>query len=452
MDTMSNIVDSNGVSYEILEKIGEGSQGLTFLLANKTHIAKIFKNVTNATELKSKIQFLISLGLNKEIYAVPLREIAAPQIGYISELASGMVPLTRLRKPKQGEDFSSWYVETGGLFKRYCVLIKLANAIRTLHSNGLIYCDLSPNNVYISEDKSKHNVFLIDMDNLRYKTSVIHNIYTPNYGAPEIVNDFAPNTMSSDCFSFAVIAYELLALNHPLKGDKVDEDAELEEEAFRGKLPWVEDPNDDSNVRSTGFPSSFFIAESIQKLFHRTFEEGLNDPMKRPSIFEWVDALNEGLNELLKCNECKTHYPYRNNRHCPFCEKAPEFPFTIKIQRWEIIEYYDDSSNEIKNRPELMPNVLDELYIDEETRKHIKGYHLLDNSKEYDTPIAEFGIAKKDDKMFVTITPVNDFELKVLVEEKEIDIKTKKLLHFNHKKAVIIGIKPFNQPQRVLVL
>ena len=450
MDTMSNIVDSNGVSYEILEKIGEGSQGLTFLLANKTHIAKIFKNIPNTTELKSKIQFLINLNLDKEIYAVPLREITAPQIGYISELASGMMPLTRLIKPKEGEDFSTWYIKTGGLFKRYGVLIKLARAIRTLHANGLIYCDLSPNNIYVSENK--HNVFLIDMDNLRYKTSIIHNIYTPNYGAPEIVNNFAPNTMSSDCFSFAVIAYELLALNHPLKGDKVDEDAELEEEAFRGKLPWVEDSKDNSNARSTGFPSSFFIAESIQKLFHRTFEDGLNDPMKRPSIHEWVDALNDGLNELLKCDNCGTHYPYRNNHRCPFCEKAPEFPFSLTIKRWEIVEYYDASSNEIKTRPELIPDVLDELYIDEKTRKHIKGYHLLCSTKEYDTPIAEIAIEKIEGNVYFIIEPKNNFNIRALVSRKEYPIKVKSKISFKNKKEIIIGIEPFNQPQRVLVL
>lgn len=453
MDTMSNIVDSNGVSYEVIGKLGEGSQGSTFMLNNKSHIAKLFKKVINEGELKSKIQFLIHLGLDKEVYAVPVKEIVEPTIGYISEFASGMVPLTKLKHSIKVKDFSQWYIETGGLLKRYSVLIKLAMAIRALHSKGLIYCDLSPNNVYISEDKNKHNVFLIDMDNLRYKTSIIHNIYTPFYGAPEVVNNFAPNSPESDCFSFAVIAYELLALNHPLIGDKVTEgDSDLEEEAVKGKLPWVEDLKDSSNKRKTGIPSKFFIAKPVQKLFHRTFEEGLNNPERRPSIGEWVDALIEGLDELLMCNNCGTHYPYRNNEHCPFCKKAPEHPFKIQIKRWEIEEYYDSSSNEIKTRQELVPYVQNELYIDENTKKYVKAYHLLCDTNGYDTPIALIAIELIDNKFKLTIEPKNHFNISALVSRKEIQIKGKSGIPMRHKEEIIIGIKPFNQPQRVLVL
>ena len=63
----------------------------------------------------------------------------------------------------------------------------------------------------------------------------------------------SPNTTMSDCYSFAVIAYELLLLNHPLSGDYVsDGETELEEQALLGKLPWVDNEDDTTNERTTG--------------------------------------------------------------------------------------------------------------------------------------------------------------------------------------------------------
>ena len=71
--------------------------------------------------------------------------------------------MSELKYTPQVQDFGNWFVSTGGLLKRYGVLIKLAIAIRALHSKGLIYCDLSPNNVFVSSNPKKHNVFLIDL-------------------------------------------------------------------------------------------------------------------------------------------------------------------------------------------------------------------------------------------------------------------------------------------------
>jgi len=230
---MIQVIDSKNIRYNVLEKLGEGSQGTTYLLEDKKHIVKLFNHSFNETESKSKINFLLNLELDKKIFSVPLRQITQPKHGYIAEFASGMQPLSNLKLENVKESLSEWYLKTGGLSKRYNVLIRLAAILRTLHSKGLAYCDLSPNNVFVSERADLFNVFLIDLDNLRYKTSVVHNIYTPFYGAPEVISNNSPNTTMSDCFSFAVIAYELLTLNHPLIGDYVSNgDPELEEQAL----------------------------------------------------------------------------------------------------------------------------------------------------------------------------------------------------------------------------
>ncbi len=458
MDTLKNIIDGNNISYDVVGKIGEGSQGETFLLQGESHIAKLYKNIVDPTELKSKIHFLINLGLDKRYYSVPLKEITAPRCGYISEFASGMVPLATLKNPGKDQVFSEWYQSTGGLLKRYGVLIKLAKALRTLHAKGLVYCDLSPNNVFISADPNKHNVFLIDMDNVRYKTSIIHNVYTPFYGAPEVVKNLSPNTPMSDCYSFAVMAYELLAFNHPLIGDLVaDGEPELEEQAVRGELPWVEDSNDASNARSKGLPSAYVISKSLQPLFKRTFENGLNDSMLRPSMGEWMDALNAGLNELLLCRTCHIHYPYRNALHCPFCGKGPGLPLIIKIQRWEREEYYSTEDNTVKGRFVLQPMVLDELYIDENTPKYLKAFHLLSVNDDYDTPIAQLKIESAgNDEARLTIRPHNDYVIMFKIPDTDIVRTFDSVKSFRFKlddhKQMIVGVKNFSESQRVLVI
>ena len=81
----------------------------------------------------------------------------------------------------------------------------------------------------------------------------------------------------SDCFSFAVLAYELLTLNHPLIGDYVSEgEPELEEQALKGKLPWVDHSEDNTNERNTGLPSEKVMPEKLLNLF-RIFRHRLKE-------------------------------------------------------------------------------------------------------------------------------------------------------------------------------
>lgn len=154
-----NVVDSKNISYEVLEKLGEGSQGVTYLLKDKKHIVKLFNQSFDDNTTKSKINFLINLGLDKKVFAVPLRQITQPKNGYVSEFASGMIPLSSLKLGTENTNLAEWYLSSGGLLKRYNVLIRLAALLRALHSKGLAYCDLSPNNVFISERTESDNVF-----------------------------------------------------------------------------------------------------------------------------------------------------------------------------------------------------------------------------------------------------------------------------------------------------
>ncbi|GAA8881646.1 hypothetical protein VN0909_08290 [Helicobacter pylori] len=143
----------------------------------------------------------------------------------------------------------SYYSQTQGLRSRLKILTHLAKLLFRLQSIGLVYGDLNLNNVFYKDNSA----FLIDADNVRYESEKAPCvIFTPNYGALEISQTSKNsdttnyNTMLSDTFSFAIIAYELLNMVHPFDGNRADDNVENFIE-----LPWIEDSEDDSN-RSCG--------------------------------------------------------------------------------------------------------------------------------------------------------------------------------------------------------
>lgn len=460
------VIDSKNISYKVLEKLGEGSQGTTYLLEDKKHIVKLFNQSFNATDSKSKINFLLNLGLDKKIFSVPLRQITQPKNGYIAEFASGMQPLTNLKRENVKENLAEWYLKTGGLSKRYNVLIRLAAILRALHSKGLAYCDLSPNNVFISDKADLYNVFLIDLDNLRYKTSVVHNIYTPFYGAPEVISNNSPNTTMSDCYSFAVIAYELLTLNHPLIGDYVSNgEPELEEQALAGKLPWVDNEDDTTNERTTGLPTVNVISNRLLKLFRKNFEAGLNNPLERPSMAEWFDVLNLANNELLKCGnqKCNLIYPFNNNQKCPFCGHTPNKVTRIQMRRWEETESFDKNTHEIKSSFNLEPTVYDEILMDENTAKEIAAFNFLLTDIEPMESLLKVEYLVEKDETKIRLTPLNGVKFYISPRKgfadggKSILLDTPKKIRVvdsnqSDKQKYMLHLKELNIPQRVLTI
>lgn len=460
-----NVVDSKNISYEVVEKLGEGSQGVTYLLKNRKYIVKLFNQRFDENTTKSKINFLIKLGLDKKVFAIPLRQITQPKCGYISEFASGMIPLSSLKLGSENKNLAEWYLSSGGLLKRYNVLIRLSALLRALHSKGLAYCDLSPNNVFISEKPDADKVFLIDLDNLRYKTSIVNNIYTPFYGAPEVISNNAPNTTMSDCFSFAVLAYELLTLNHPLIGDYVSEgEPELEELALGGELPWVDHSKDTTNERTTGLPSEKVMPEKLLDLFRKNFESGLNNPLERPSMAEWFDMLNLALNELLKCGNpnCNLRYPYNNFKQCPFCSHKPQKVTRIQMRRWEQVEYFDSKTHEVKQHFSLQTEVYDEILMDENTSREIAAFNFLLTDIEPLAPIIKLAYLSENNEDKISITPLHGIKLKLSSRigvpherkpmiESAIKIKVLGANQSNDKKFML-HLYDLDTPQRVLTI
>lgn len=404
-----NIKDAQNNNYNVVKIIGEGSQGRTYLLEGGQYIAKLFFKKRSSESMRSTINYLINLGLSKKRYAVPLREVVSPECGYIAEFASGMMPLSELKWSEDKGPRGDWYIQTGGTQKRYALLSNLAYVLRSLHSQGLTYCDLSPNNVFVSSAPDSNAVFLIDMDNVRHRTGITTNIYTPFYGAPEVVAFKSANTPMSDSFSFAVMAYELLTMSHPLIGDYVsDGEPDLEDKALRGEIPWINDPNDSINKCSTGFGASMFITPELMNLFHRMFEAGLNDPDQRPDMYEWYEALCKSNNRLLRCPDCNIYYPYDTSHACPLCGRDSGKVAHVSMRCWTETGQKDSDEKDIYGVDE---RVWEDIVIDDNTPKTLNTEHFLCSKTEIPEKMLEIKMSGvKDGKVVVTMTPLNGKE------------------------------------------
>ncbi len=344
------LTDENGRVYHLEKKIGEGGQGAVFLAQEKGIAIKLmrtnpsgkfeFNNMSDIKERQEAFKKIKNISLDDIEIKYPISILSFPYLGYVMEILDDMIPLKDLMfyehdvlVPKDEESFKR-YIETGGLKKRLKLLGKIAETMSQLHSKGLVFADPSPDNFFISKDIDDDYISLIDADNLEYQSKMSHKIiYTPPYGAPELVKGVSGVNTLTDAHAFAVIAFWMLTGVHPRYGDIVTEgEPEMEEKAQKGDIPWVDDENDNSNFTENGMPRKLVLSSNLQRLFKETFENGVNDYLKRPSLVEWENVLNEALHSLISC-ECGFHY-YANNEICPLCgEKKPQ-TVLINIKSW----------------------------------------------------------------------------------------------------------------------
>ncbi|MDO4683247.1 MAG: serine/threonine-protein kinase [Lautropia sp.] len=328
-ETQKTVVDDRGHEYVLTEKIGEGGQGSVYRTKNRNILIKLSHPVSSGEHgrWEARIRALMRQPIEPLPIARPLAMITRPRAGYVMELMDGLEPLQDLMQRTDDamqteEKGLSGFIETGGLIRRHRLLLRLARILAELHGKGLAYGDLSPANIFISGTMEHSQVWLIDSDNI---TSISVDqgraLYTPDYAAPEILKGASGISTSTDSWSFAVIAYRLLTLNHPFKGDGVlDGSPELEELALKGSLPWVQHPTDSSNAVSVGLPAELVLDERLKPLFEQCFNAGRDNPTGRPRMTEWAEAFEIAIGSCTSCDACESSFFWDETRTCPFCD------------------------------------------------------------------------------------------------------------------------------------
>jgi serine/threonine protein kinase len=333
--------DIRGAKYQLKSELARGGQGVVYTTDFPNVLIKGFtsKDKEEKKRWRAHIEWLIRQDIADLKLARPLILLKAPRTGYVMELMDGLVPLKNLfdsfieaadaiSEENESPQLRNYLTE-GGLRRRIRILCQLARTLNQLHSRGMLYGDISADNIFVSDDPNHAETWLIDCDNISFESHSGLTVHTPDYGAPEVVRGEAMLSSLTDCWSFAVIAYQLLTHNHPLKGDLVnDGEAEMEDEAFRGEHPWINDPDDPDNECFANLPVQLVEHSKLPKLFQQTFGPGMNAPIERPGMAEWLEAFSEIDEHLFVCHECEGHtlLPLDDtgleNVSCFFCEAA----------------------------------------------------------------------------------------------------------------------------------
>lgn len=376
----SKFIDQFDNQHYLADELARGGQGAVYRTQDADLAIKMafgYEEDPKALEkLQNKFMHIRQLPIPKGTpISLPLAILrGAP--GYVMRLLNEMVPLLKLQM--SGADkvalrkapMPSWlkacaddpktndfayvllhYSMTGSTSRRFYVLYKTASILAQLHQAGLVYGDISLNNVFVGKQDTGNRspVWLIDADNLRFEME--HGgstVYTPKLGAPEIVqvdangHSLDASRPRTDCWAFAVMAFQLLSTLHPFIGRRVlednddsgwdsddgaaDESMQIDEHAYAGKLPYIDDPDDDSNSGATilSVPRQIIFNEEVRMLFNEMFGPGRTDPWRRPVMMFFAKAFARAHDTMICCPECGMSYYVEQLDKCPYCDaKVP---------------------------------------------------------------------------------------------------------------------------------
>lgn len=375
MDT--HFTDTLGNEHTTAKVLGQGGQGVVMRTADPDLALKIVPDSTGdapdcSPETMERMNRVFGAVLRLPIPAdchitLPLVQLCnAP--GYVMHLMNELSPMSNLwpAGSQSDQEFPEWlsavakdsaraandllhYSRTGSLRRRLSVCASCAAELARLHSRGLVYGDISVNNIFLGDDLEYPAVWLIDADNIRYeRESGGQIVYTPSYGAPELVQGKAGCSTVTDDYAFAVTAFRTLTLTHPFLGaaaesgeadwadtDDAGNSEDGEQKAYSGKLPWIDDPDDDSNaLEGFALPRDLVCTPELQALFERTFCAGRTNPAARPLIWHWAETLARAADRTLACPECGMSHYVDFGEECPYCGTASLARISMCSHRW----------------------------------------------------------------------------------------------------------------------
>ncbi len=324
--------DTQGVEYELGERIGEGGQGVVYGTRYPGVLLKLSRRPLSDPRVQawfSHVCWVARQALEGLHIAAPVALIDSKHNpGYVMELMDGLEPLSvmleqSMRAVQEGEGLAA-YKASGGVARRVRLMAKLARILADLHGRGLAYGDLSPSNVFVSKSIEHDEVWLIDSDNISVSTREGgQKIWSPQFGAPEIVRGASGINSLTDSWSFAILAFQLISLTHPFKGDIVDQGAaELEVQALRYELPWIDHPTDRRNAFSGSLPRDQLLTIRLRALFEQCFNSGLDEAGERPSMASWAEGFEAGVALLAECDlerGCGSSFLFNPRAQCSFC-------------------------------------------------------------------------------------------------------------------------------------
>lgn len=368
----TRFVDEYSNVHERGTELGRGGQGVVFRTKDPDVAVKLAldgngRPITHARYVE-RLRRVRSLPVPSGLKVSTPMAVLQGTAGYAMRLLSEMVPFADFwpdasSSSDEHVEVPEWlsdippelahnllnYRDTGALHRRLVALYKCSAILARLHGAGLVYGDVSPANAFVSKDRSSREVWLIDADNLRFETPRSgRGVYTPRFGAPELVQGTDGGRPRTDCHAFAVMAFWMLTGLHPFigayveeggDGDWADDDAttgDIDERAYAGLVPWICDEDDDSNHKDNGLIDLVLTGE-LMSLFQATFGPGRTRPWMRPTMFRWPVALAHAADAAITCTGCRMGYYFDfddDDQSCPYCDGCRPPAFVAIAHDW----------------------------------------------------------------------------------------------------------------------
>ena len=438
----------NGKPYVLGEKIGGGIQGNVFNVVDyPKHVIKVINESSLSRDeilsIRKRLEWLKNdIGNTdlKQKLSLP-KGLLDHNLGYVMVKADNHDNLNHYFSIKT-DDINDWIINNYKLRKRYQIIVSIFQALREIHLSGLIFTDLSPSNILVHKDKNQ--MVFIDTDNLRNrKDKYISVLGTPGYMAPEIYHSVDQSLISksginssifsksgaisidSDIFSAAIIAFQLITLQHPFIGDEIENGpADFEDKAMMCETDFIfkENTANTSTVHLTPY-YNLLTTEHVRELFSRTFVNGKTSPKDRPTDHEFLEGFQKALDLIVSCPHCgfenieNMHVPY----NCSFCNQIIQPHPTLSV----LLDFKEQNIATLINGIAQM-NILDKSeYTNQDYKKEISRI-VLENDKVKSLYLRHFEENVNRSQVFAQVKVINN-------EEVEFNVSRE---HFKHPQLI----------------
>lgn len=364
---IAELADGTKIPY-LPDIIGEGSEGIVHLTADRKSVIKFYKDVKDSKdpERRERIHNIVERynptrdekagDYWKKLYCWPDGLVLKPTLG-------ARVPVYPKKFfTRDGiEKKLSWFVnpksrsllpadERGTWLGHLQMAITMARSTRRLHSAGLAHSDLSYNN-FLGDPLTGATV-MIDVDGL-----VVPGLHppkiagTPGLIAPEVIMGIGEPSIRTDLHALAVLIYQTLLFRHPLRGPKVSSTISAEEDerlSMGEKALFIENPTDGSNRPQnlvTGFEC---LGPYLSEVISQSFIHSLHTPDSRPTALDWESALVRTADLIYPCDNPKCEMKWfvlskATDFSCPFCKQR------MTMAAVPILQYYKELADKPGN-------------------------------------------------------------------------------------------------------
>ncbi|NJR75012.1 MAG: protein kinase [Scytonema sp. CRU_2_7] len=310
-----------GGRYIIERKLGEGGIGITYLAKNERNELRVIKtlreDILNHDTWKPH-QTKLKQDFRDE--AVRLAVCRHPHIVQIENIFDeGNLPCMVIEYI-EGEDLGNRLQRMGVLSEVEALLYmrQIGDALKVIHSKGLLHRDIKPRNIMIRAGKSE--AVLIDFGIAReFIPNIIqrHTVYrTPGFAPPEQYELEAPRGEYIDVYALAATLYSLVTGVTPRSA----------EDRRRGSIP-LEPPKS--------------LNPNISDEVNQAIMRGMNlqSHLRPQSVQEWLDLLDDvKLSETPPTQVLTPHASSPTNHSPPHKPQRPTAPAPVAtFQRWQCV-------------------------------------------------------------------------------------------------------------------